>query len=134
MTALRDRGWAGDEELAAELEVALGYGPPDHALAALPVDLEEFSLLLEGGAGEGGGVVDRLSGEVWPRPAMEYAEETEDEPPDFEDGERWLYVGPEGSGKGYRDMENFSVRLTIIREVIPGGRSPSTRRSPAPSR
>lgn len=107
VTALRDRGWAGDEELAAELEVALGHGPPDHALAALPVDLEEFSLLLEGGAGEGGGVVDRLSGEVWPRPAMEYAEETEDEPPDFEDGERWLYVGPEGSGEGYRDMENF---------------------------
>jgi hypothetical protein len=105
--ALRDRGWAGDEELAGELEVALGHRPPDQALKVLAVDLEEFSALLEGGAGGGGGVVDRLSGEVWPRPAMEYAQETEEEPPDFEDGDRWLYVGPEGSGEGYRDMEDF---------------------------
>ena len=107
VAALRDRGWAGDEELAAELEVALCHRALDPALEVLAVDLEELSALLEGGAGEGGGVVDRLSGEVWPRPAMEYAEETEEEPPDFEDGNRWLYVGPEGSGEGYRDMEDF---------------------------
>ena len=87
--------------------MALGHRPPDQALKVLAVDLEEFSALLEGGAGGGGGVVDRLSGEVWPRPAMEYAQETEEEPPDFEDGDRWLYVGPEGSGEGYRDMEDF---------------------------
>lgn len=107
VAALRDRGWAGDEELAAELEVALGHRPPDQALKVLAVDLEELSALLEGGIGEGGGVVDRLSGEAWPRPAMEYAQETEEELPDFEDGDRWLYVGPEGSGEGYRDMEDF---------------------------
>ncbi len=34
VAVLRDRGWAGDEELTAELEVALGHGPPDRALEA----------------------------------------------------------------------------------------------------
>ena len=27
--------------------------------------------------------------------------------PDFEDPDRWLCAGPEGSHEGYRDMENF---------------------------
>jgi hypothetical protein len=38
---------------------------------------------------------------------MEYAAETEEDPPDFDDGDHWLYVGPEGPGEGYRDMEDF---------------------------
>lgn len=107
LVTLRERSWVGDDELATELEVALGRKLPTPGLDALPVDLEELSALLEGGAGGPGGVVDRVSGEVWPAPAMEYAQETEEDPPDFDDGDRWLYVGPEGSGEGYRDMEDF---------------------------
>jgi hypothetical protein len=107
VVALRERSWAGDDELVTELEVALGRRPPTPGLNVLPVDLDELSALLEGGAGESGGVMDRASGEVWPASAMEYAEETEEQPPDFDDGDHWLYVGPEGPGEGYRDMEDF---------------------------
>jgi hypothetical protein len=112
LVKLHERGWAGDDELAAELEVALGRRLPTPSLEALPVDLEELSALLESGTGERGGVVDRVSGDVWPAPAMDYAEETEEEPPDFDDGDRWLYVGPEGSGEGYRDMEDFIAGIS----------------------
>ena len=109
---LGERGWAGDDELAAELEVALGRRLPPPGLDALPVDLEELSALLEGGTGERGGVIDRISGDAWPAPAMEYAQESDEEPPDFDDSDRWLYVGPEGSGDGYRDMEDFIASIS----------------------
>ena len=112
LLVLRERGWAGDDELAGELEVSLGRTLPTRGLYALPVDLEEVSALLESGTGERGGVVDRITGEVWPAPAMEYAEETEEEPPDFDDSDRWLYVGPEGSGEWYRDMEDFIAGIS----------------------
>jgi hypothetical protein len=49
---LRERGWAGDDELAGELEVSLGRTLPTRGLYALPVDLEEVSALLESGTGE----------------------------------------------------------------------------------
>ena len=103
---LRDRDWVGDGELASELEVSLGRRPST-GLSALPVDLEELSMVLEASLGENGGAIDRQTGEVWTSYAMEYASENEDEPPDFEDSDRWLYVGPEGSDEGYRDMEDF---------------------------
>jgi hypothetical protein len=74
----------------------------------LPVDLEELSELLEAGLGEEGGRVDLETGEVWRASTIEYfAEEEPEEAPDFEDPDRWLYVGPEGSHEGYRDMEDF---------------------------
>ena len=69
--ALRERDWFGDEELADELDVALGRSPRSRALQALPVDLEELSMILESGFGHDGGVVDRHTGEVWSGPAME---------------------------------------------------------------
>jgi hypothetical protein len=105
--ALRERDWAGDQELAAELDAALGRCPTPPG-TPLPVDLEELAELLEAGLGEEGGRIDLETGEVWHASTIEYFSEQEPaEAPDFEDPDRWLYVGPEGSQEGYRDMEDF---------------------------
>jgi hypothetical protein len=104
--ALRARGWPGDDELAAELDAALGRRPPP-GLPLLAVDLDELSEVLESGAGEGGGLIDLKSGEVWSLSAIEYSQETEEEAPDFDAPDRWLDVPAEGSADGYRDMEVF---------------------------
>ncbi|MHB1445924.1 MAG: UPF0158 family protein [Acidimicrobiales bacterium] len=107
LEALRERDWPGDAELAIELEVVLGLRTVLSA-KSLPVDLEELSMLLETGLGGEGGAIDLQTGEVWPAPTIEYfSEEEPDQAPDFEDPERWLYVNPEGSAEGYRDMEDF---------------------------
>ena len=108
--ALRARAWAGDEELAVELEAAVGHGSPP-GLRPLGVDLEDLADVLEAGMGEGGGLLDLNSGEVWPAVAIEYAKETDETPPDFDDPDRWLYVAPEGSHGGYQDMEDFIATL-----------------------
>lgn len=105
--ALRERGWEGDEELAAELDSRLGTGPAS-LLRSLPVDLEELAAVLEGDPAYGGGRIDLRTGEVWPQPAIEYAQEIGDEDDDDEEEpERWLWVHGEGSRAGYRDMELF---------------------------
>jgi len=102
LQALGERGWEGDDDLAAQLTAALGDAPPP-ALRAVPVDLEELSWILEGDGTSGDGCLDLLTGEVWSDSAIENAEEF----PDVDDSERWLYVGCEGSHEGYRDMEDF---------------------------
>lgn len=108
--ALLERDWTGDEELAAELDAALGRSAPPGA--PLPVDLEDLSDLLEASLGEGGGRIDLQTGEVWRASTVDYFTEEElDESPDFDDPERWLYVGPEGSHEAYRDMEDFIATL-----------------------
>ena len=105
--ALRERGWAGDEELTAELDAAMGRRPAPRG-RPLPVDLDELSVLLEASLGEAGGRVDLETGEVWHVSTIEYfAEQEPEQVPDLEDPDRWLYVGPEGSDEGYRDMEDF---------------------------
>ena len=104
--ALRTRGWTGDEELAAELDAALGRRPPPQA-KALPINLDELADVLEAALGEEGGAVDLVTGEVWPPPAIEYARETDEDPPDFDDEHRWLWVPAQGSDAGYEDMEEF---------------------------
>jgi hypothetical protein len=76
------------------------------------VDLEELSEVLESGAGEGGGLVDLDSGEVWSLSAIEYAQESEEGAPDFEAPDRWLDVPAEGSVDGYHDMELFIEGVT----------------------
>lgn len=48
MAALRARAWAGDDELAAELEVGSGRRAPTPGLGALPIELGQLSGLLEG--------------------------------------------------------------------------------------
>jgi hypothetical protein len=91
-------------------------GGPDAALGRraappgtpLPVGLEKLSELLEASLGEEGGRVDSETGEVWRASTVEYFAEREPEKaPDLEDPNRWLYVGPEGSDEGYRDMEDL---------------------------
>jgi hypothetical protein len=105
-SALRDRGWTGDEELAAELSVALGTGPHPQA-KELGVDLDELADVLEAPLGEDGGAIDLSTGEVWAAPAIEYARDAGEDVPNFDDEERWLWVHPEGSHAGYADMEHF---------------------------
>jgi hypothetical protein len=108
--ALRKRRWVGDEELAAALDAALGNGPTP-MLRPLPVDLEELSMVLEGDPVHGGGRIDLHTGEVWPQPALEYAEETGEEEEADDDPDRWLWVQCEGSHDGYRDMVWFIEEL-----------------------
>jgi hypothetical protein len=98
--ALRERGWEGDDDLADQLEAALGHGATP-LLRPLPVDLEELSSLLEGDPLYGGGRIDLHTGECWPQSL----EEDDDGGEDEED--RWLYVACQGSREGYRDMELF---------------------------
>src|SRR5450759_1454497 len=108
----RARGWRGDDDLAEQLEAALGQGPSP-LLRLLPVDLDELADLLEGDPADGGGRVDLRSGEVWPQAAVDYAREVgEEDPDDEEDPDRWLAVWCEGSREGYRDMQDFLGTVT----------------------
>ncbi len=105
--ALHDRGFEGDEELAAEIESALGSRPAP-LLKAIAVDVEELSEVLEGDpALNQGGRLDLETGEVW---ALGVAGEVDDDEQE-EDPDRWLNVECLGSGEGYRDMELFSQSL-----------------------
>jgi Uncharacterised protein family (UPF0158) len=99
--ALRERCWDGDEELADQLQAALGRGATP-LRRSVPVDLEELASLLEGDPLCGGGRIDLRSGVCWPY-GVGYAEDDEDD----DDEDRWLYVAPSGSREGYRDMELF---------------------------
>ncbi|MET8328657.1 UPF0158 family protein [Streptomyces sp. NPDC005181] len=100
IATLAARGWEGDEDLAEQLEAALGRGPVP-LLRPLRVELDELSGLLEGDPAFGGGRIDLVTGECWPR-QVDF-----DEGEDDEDPNRWLPVWCEGSRDGYRDMELF---------------------------
>jgi hypothetical protein len=100
LALLGERSWEGDEELASQLEGALGRGPL-RLLRPLRVDLEELSGLLEGDPLWGGGRIDLDTGECWP------AQVDIDEDDEDQDAGRWLPVPCEGSRDGYRDMELF---------------------------
>ena len=105
--ALRRRGWCGDDELAEQLDAALGEGGIPMR-RSLPVDLDELAMILEGDPLDGGGRIDLTTGEVWHRAAIDYAHEMGEEDEDeSEDPDRWLWVDCEGSSDGYRDMESF---------------------------
>lgn len=106
VTALRERDWDGDLELADALDAALGSGPTP-ILRPMPVDLEELAMILEGDPVHGGGRIDLRTGEVWPQSAIEYAEEVGDIDEADDDPIRWLWVHCEGSHQAYRDMERF---------------------------
>jgi Uncharacterised protein family (UPF0158) len=102
--ALRERLWWGDEELADQLEAALG-GRATPMLRPLAVDLEELASFLEGDPQHGEARIDLKTGEIWPySPLFGDADEDEDED---DEGDRWLYVDNQGSHDGYRDMERF---------------------------
>jgi len=105
--ALRERGWYGDDDLADHLDAVLGVAAMP-MLRPLPVDLADLAGILEGDELGGGGRIDRQTGEVWHRAAVEYAREMGEEDPDeSDDPERWIWVECEGSRDGYRDMEMF---------------------------
>jgi len=110
ISALEEREWEGDPELAGLLNAALGVGATP-MLRPLPVDLEELSMILEGDPIYGGGRIDLRTGEVWPQSAIEYAEEVGEIDGEDDDPERWLWVHCEGSRDGYRDMEWFIADL-----------------------
>ena len=124
--ALRERGWAGDEELAVELDVAAGRRPPS-GLKPLGVNLEELAEVLESGLGEGGGLIDLDSGEVWPASAIEYAQDAGDDPPDFDAPGRWLDVPAEGSA-GAIGIWSCSSPASPTRTARTGCGSPWTAR------
>ncbi|WP_225095344.1 UPF0158 family protein [Streptomyces sp. CoH27] len=105
-SALRERGWPGDEVLAEQLDTAGGRALC--LLRPLPVDLEELSSLLEGDPSWGGGRIDLGTGEC--RPALADTEESWDEE-EPEGTERWLDVPCERSRDAYRDMEDFITTL-----------------------
>ena len=108
---LRERGWEGDDDLADQLDVALGDRPAD-MLRPLAVDLEELAAVLEGDPAHGGGRIDLLTGEVWPQAAVDYAREEGEVDPDDEDPDRWLAVCCDGSQAAYGDMEDFIEALS----------------------
>ena len=128
--ALRERGWAGDEELAAELDAATGRRPAPPG-RPLPVDREELSALLEAGLGEDGGRIDLETGEVWRASTIEYfAEQESEEAPDFEDPDRWLYVGPRDRMRATGTWRTTSPRWTS-RVGPTASASPSTGVAPS---
>jgi hypothetical protein len=104
---LRTRGWAGDDELADQLEARLGAGATP-MLRPLSVDLDELSDVLEGDPREPGGRVDLRTGEVWPGEVFD-AVAASGEEEDDDDPERWLEAERLGSRDGYRDMAWFAA-------------------------
>src|ERR1700733_12712533 len=69
---LRDRDWAGDDELADQLDAAVGNRPAP-MLRPLAVDLEQLADLLEGDPMHDGGQIDLRTGEIWPQAGIAYA-------------------------------------------------------------
>jgi hypothetical protein len=107
VNALRARGWYGDDDLAEQLDAALGRGAIP-IRRSLPIDLDELATILEADPVNSGGRIDLMIGEVWPRAAIDYARETGEEDEDeSDDPDRWLWVDCEGSRDAYRDMEWF---------------------------
>jgi hypothetical protein len=102
---LRDRSWWGDDELADQVEAALGRGATP-LLRPLAVDVEELASFLEGDPIYGKARIDLKSGEIWPP-----RDDLEDDEVDDDEG-RWLYVDQQGSHDGYRDMERFIATVT----------------------
>jgi hypothetical protein len=118
---LRGRAWAGDNDLADQLDAALG-NRPSPMLRPLPIDVEELASILEGDTVHGGGRIDLRTGEFWPQAAVDYAQEEDREDPDDEDPHRWLPVRCEGSIEGISDRDRAD-RLSIVISG-PGGLPP----------
>ena len=81
---LRERGWEGDDDLAALLSASFGEGPVSE-LRPLPIELDELSFILEGDGSSGDGRIDLVTGQVWPEFAIDYAEETGEDLGDVHD-------------------------------------------------
>jgi len=107
--ALRSRGWAGDEELARELDGVLGAGPGSD-LVPVNVALDELGEALQGPAGSDPAIVDLETGQVWTAEAIEYSLDAGlDDMPADPDKQRWVEVWPEPHG--FHDMRAFAVTV-----------------------
>lgn len=107
--ALRSRGWAGDDELARELDGVLGAGPGSD-LVPLNVALDELGEALQGPAGTDPAIVDLETGQVWTAEAIEYSLDAGlDDMPADPDGQRWVEVWPEPHG--IHDMRAFTATV-----------------------
>ena len=120
---LEDRDLPGDKELAQDLLAAVRRGPPPGE--PLPVDLEELSGLLEGdSAGDQGGFLDLLTGEVVPAVLTDAAMVGADAVIDVDaEPDRWLRVPSEGSRAGWEDMAAYvaGVADSHLREQLERG-------------
>jgi len=109
--ALRERRWVGDQELAEEIDAALvGRGT---GRRAVPVDLSELADSLEGGlSGDAGGLLDLVTGQIWPGEVLDYpAPDLCDLPDVDDDPDRWLELPTPISGDRWRDMRDFAEML-----------------------
>jgi hypothetical protein len=105
---LTARGDDGDDVLALALTARLGG--PQPLLRPVRTDLEQVADLLAGDPVHGqGGYVDLTTGEVWPQVALENLDE--DERPDLDDPDRWLYIHNESSHDRWNDRHEFAERL-----------------------
>jgi hypothetical protein len=102
---LRDRDAIGDEELADQLDAALGLAPAP-MLRPLPVDLEDLSMSLEGDPLLTGGRIDLRTGDVINEAPL-WESSVDGEEDDLDEPDRWLRVDSEGSRDGYDDMVDF---------------------------
>src|SRR5215210_1208676 len=95
-------------QLAAALRARCGTVPVP-LLRPVSVDLAELAAILEGDPAHGGGRIDLRTGEVWPQAARDDLDEVGEGIDDEDDGDdaRFLWVDPQGSRQGYRDMEAF---------------------------
>jgi hypothetical protein len=109
--SLDERSWPGDDELATALRVATGDTAAT-TLGSFPVDLDDLADVLDGAPGDVDARLDRLTGEVWPAAAIDYALDVGDEAIDVDDPDRWVVIVPEGSRAGYDDMIDFIATLS----------------------
>jgi len=107
---LRHRDWDGDAELADQLDPA-SSDADQVPLQPLHIDLEQLAAVLEGDPRDGGGRIDLTTGEVWPQPALDYGDFTDDDEDEDEDTSRWLRVDCEGSRASYHDMAEFITTI-----------------------
>ena len=105
---LTDRGWEGDDELAAQLSELSGGARSGRR--AVPADLDELADLLEGPLEMGfGGLLDLETGSCWPESVVDDWGGDEEGAPDPEgEPDRWVFVPNVGSGESWRDMERFA--------------------------
>jgi hypothetical protein len=108
--ALRERDWAGDEELATELDAALGRRPARRAHPCPSTWRSSPRCSKPGSARRAGASTWRPARCGTPRLSSTSPNGSRKRPPTSR-MERWLYVGPEGSREGYRDMEDFIARM-----------------------
>ena len=107
LEGLRERDWPGDNVLLELLTAALTG--TNTGRCALEVDLDMLGEVLND---QRGGYLDRAAGTVWPVELVEDGQVEGLDPFTDADPELWLDVPGEGSRDAYRDMADFTTKLT----------------------